>query len=108
MLSNIQLSIRRIAFTLFKWDIQAGFTALHAWTHFAIHRSDSTWHLVWGKLSIHVENWTLEVHRLCAQCNSADIGEVSWGNEGLTVCQSCGSVEQGYEYVNAREYERAS
>lgn len=82
--------------------------ARQPWAHFKIHRGENTRHLVWGRLSIHVEDVTAEVYRLCNVCGSAEIGEVSSGNEGLTVCQSCGSVEQGYKYVNLTEYERAS
>lgn len=94
--------------TFFKWDIEVNLRAQHSWSHLRILRVNGYKHLVWGKLSIVVENWTLEIHALCSQCNSPEIGEVSWGDEGLTVCQSCGSIEQGYDYVNLREYEQAS
>lgn len=110
---------KSIAFTFFHLDVKIGFTARHNWTHFRIHNgnkhqwgrerhAEGTWHLVWGKLSIYIENWTLEIHPLCAECNSADIREVSYRDEGLTVCSNCQSIEQGYRYVNLREYELAS
>lgn len=95
-------------FTILNWDVSIRLSALCAWTHFKIHRRESYSHLVWGKLSITIENWTIECHALCAECDSPDVGEVSIGDEGFTVCQSCRSVEQGYRYVNLREFESAS
>jgi len=66
------------------------------------------WHFVWWKLSIIIENWALEQHAVCSQCNSSNIGEKSVGDEGWTVCSDCGSIEQGYKFVNLIEYERLS
>lgn len=37
--------------------------------------------------------------QVCAECESPDAREVSYGDEGLTVCPDCQSVEQGYKYV---------
>lgn len=93
--------------TIGSFDISAGFTSLHKWTHFKIHRRprDRVWHLIWGRFSLHIDDWTAEVYALCAECGSDEIGEVSAGDEGLTVCQSCRSVEGGYRYVNKREFE---
>lgn len=102
------MRIPRIRLTFFNWDIAAGLTARWNWTHFKIHHTEFSWHMVWGKLSILIENWTIECHTVCAECDSADIGEVSHGDEGWTVCRSCRSIEQGYRYVNLREYENAS
>lgn len=98
----------RIQFTLFRWDCNVGLTALWHWGHFKIHRTDFSWHLVWGKLSVMIENWTLELHPLCAECDSADIGGVGCEDESWTVCRSCRSIEQGIRYVNLREYDKAS
>lgn len=103
----MRLTYRFIAFTFFNWDIRCGFTARHSWTHFRIHHGESTWHLVWGRFSLHIENWTLEIHKLCGECGSADIGEVCAGDEGWTVCGSCRAIEQSIKYVNLREYESA-
>lgn len=52
-------------------------------------------------------NWALEVHPVCAECGSADIGEVSHGDEGWTICSACRSIEQGYRYVDLIRYEEA-
>ena len=56
---------------------------------------------------LEIENWKLEIHPVCAQCGSVSINEVRAGDEGWTVCESCQSVEQGYEYVNLRTFENA-
>lgn len=42
---------------------------------------------------------------LCACCGSPEIGEVSMGDEGWTVCQECQAVEQGYVYISVKEAE---
>ena len=39
----------------------------------------------------------------CAECGSFDIGEKTAGDEGWTICDSCGAIEQGYEYVTICE-----
>ena len=44
-----------------------------------------------------------EVISLCKECQSPDIGEQHAGDEGWTVCDSCGSVEQGYVYIHESE-----
>lgn len=95
-------------FTIFNYNIRIGMTARWPWSCFKIHKYDYSRHLVWGKLSICVENWALEVHPICKECKSTEISEVSSGDESLTVCQACNSIEQGYEYVNLHEYEKLS
>lgn len=94
-------------FTIGNLDVRADLRSRQPWTHFRIHRTEYSRHLVWGKLSILVENWALEVHPICGQCGSGEVGEVGSGDEGWTVCQSCRSVEGGYEYVNLRKYEES-
>lgn len=42
----------------------------------------------------------------CAMCDSLDIGEVRAGDEGWTVCQDCGSIEQGYTYLTEYQAEK--
>lgn len=88
-----------------RWDLQISNRARHPFTHFRIHRREHYRHLIWGKLSLIIEDGTLEVHPVCAQCDSPDIREHSYGDEGWTVCNSCRSVEQGYRYISKREYE---
>ena len=87
-----------------KWDVQLG-SALHAWSHFRVHRTEAGRHIVWGKLSLTIEDATAEVYPTCSQCGSFEIGEVRAGDEGWTVCQDCRSVEQGYVYVSKRQLE---
>lgn len=86
-----------------KWDIDVSLRARWGWGHFKIHRQDAGRHLVWGRLSLVVADGTAEVIPTCAECGSDEIGEVSAGDEGLTVCRACRSVEQGYRYVSRRE-----
>lgn len=88
-----------------KYVIDANLRALQPWTHFKLHRRTGVQHLVWGKLSVHIEDGSLPHYAICAVCHSPDIGEVFSGDEGLTVCQDCGSIEQGYKYLNLFEYE---
>lgn len=91
-------------FTIGKYDIELSNSALWPWTHFKIHKRESCVHVVWGRLSLIVDDWTREVYATCAVCGSSEIGEVQAGDEGLTVCQDCQSIEQGYKYLNKREY----
>jgi len=90
--------------SLGKWDIRTN-RALWPWNHFKIHRTEAGRHIVWGRISLTVEDGTAEVVPVCAECGSIEIGEVSAGDEGLTVCRACRSVEQGYRYVSNREWE---
>jgi hypothetical protein len=62
-------------------------------------------HWVWGRVSLSVEDLTAAVYPVCAECDSPDAREVSYGDEGWTVCPDCQSVEQGYRYVSLLEYE---
>lgn len=58
-----------------------------------------------GRLQFELEDMETEHIATCAVCDSTEIGEVSKGDEGWTVCQDCGSVEQGYKYISQRQYE---
>ena len=93
-------------FTILNWDIRLS-TARRSWFEFKVYPSIDGYHIVWGKLSLMLTNWTLEVFPLCAECNSTDIGEVYSGDEGITRCDDCGAIEGGYRYVNLREYDKA-
>lgn len=99
--------MKYIKFTCFNWDIRISLAARQPWTHFKVHHTEYSMHIVWGKLSIMIENWKLEVHQVCAECGSSDISEQDCGDEYLTICSSCRSVEQGYKYVNLREFEES-
>lgn len=76
-------------------------------THFRIYNSACGKHFVWWKFSLTIDNWTLPIHPICKACNSPSIGESSIGDEGWTICNACGGIEQGYIYVNLKEYEKA-
>lgn len=94
-----------IRFTLLKWYIAIRFSSKRPLNYAKLTHNEFSHCLVWWRLSILIENWTIECHQVCAECGSSDIGEVSRGDESWTVCQDCRSVEQGYKYVNLREYE---
>lgn len=92
-------------FSIANYDVSVQLHARRPWTHFKIHNRAhiGVWHLVWGKLSIYVENATLPVYPTCGECGSTEIGEVSCGDEGWTVCPDCGTIEGEYIYLSSRE-----
>ena len=46
-----------------------------------------------------------ELLSFCKVCESPDCREVSFGDDGLTVCPDCNSTEQGYIYLTEKEAE---
>jgi hypothetical protein len=36
----------------------------------------------------------------CVDCGSFEIGEKWSGDEGWTICDDCGAIEQGYKYLD--------
>ncbi len=98
----------RIHFTLGSYDVTLTNRARCALTHCKLHTNEYSHHLVWWRFSLLIENHTVECHAVCKQCGASDISEVHAGDEGLTVCQSCQTIEGGYSYVNLRVYENAS
>lgn len=103
----LKLLKKTIRFTFFNWIVEADLRARHRFSHFRIHRTEYSRHLVWGRLSILLTNWTIECHALCGECGSASIGGIGAGDESWTVCESCRSVEGRINYVNFVEYENA-
>jgi hypothetical protein len=115
----------RRSITIGKWDIEFTNGSLCKWDHFKIHQHGYHWYnerksllknlieglkygyvlIVFGKLTLVIEDWTNERYVICDVCGSTEIGEVSAGDEGLTVCQDCGSVEQGYKCINKHQYD---
>ena len=91
---------------LFNYIIEAKLSSRHKWNHFRVHKYDRHKHLVWGRLSVIFGQPHLEEIGLCAVCGSPEIGERCAGDEGWTVCDDCGSIEQGYEYITIEEAER--
>lgn len=87
------------------YEFSAHRSSRQPWIHFRIHKHSMHWHIVWGKLSIVIGAPDLELVDVCAVCDSSEIGEVSAGDEGWTVCQDCGSIEQGYKQVTIKEFE---
>jgi hypothetical protein len=89
-----------------KYSIELNARARWPFKHFKVHKGEASTHVVWGKLSLVIDDMKAEVYKVCSQCGSTEIGEVRFGDEGLTVCRSCCSVEQGYDYISLEEYER--
>lgn len=96
-----------MVFTFGKYDIDINLRARRSWRTLYRTNSASRRRLVFGRLSVTLEDWQARIHPVCAQCRSSDVGERGYGDEGWTVCNSCESVEGGYVYVNLREYESA-
>lgn len=96
-------------FTIFQYHVEFHTRARRSWTEglqrYRLAYGNGT-HWVWGRLSLSIEDVYAEVYPVCAECSSPDAREVSYGDEGWTVCPSCQSIEQGYRYVSALEYER--
>lgn len=90
---------------IFKYVVRIKFYARKSWTHLKLHKTEHTRHFVWGKLSVYIEDSTYPAYPVCEMCNSSEIGEQGIGDEGLTVCNECGSIEQGYKYLSLKEIE---
>lgn len=91
---------------LFNYSVEVNLHARWSWSHFKIHKYPLYWHIVWGRVSAIVGQPHLEEMGICSECSSTDIGEVSAGDEGWTVCQDCGTIEGGYEYITVEEAEK--
>jgi hypothetical protein len=89
---------------LFNYVIEVG-TARWPWTHFRVHKYDTHRHIVWGKRSLIIGQPHLEEIAICACCRSTEIGEKGAGDESWTVCDDCGAIEQGYEYITMEQAE---
>ena len=90
---------------LFNYILEIRTHALRPWSHFRVHKYDTYRHLVWGKLSITFGQPHLEEIAICALCESVEISEQGMDDEYLTVCDDCGAVEQGYEYLTMEDAE---
>lgn len=93
----------RKTFSVGKYDVDLSTSAKRSWLELRQFKTDAGYHWVWGRLSLTIEDGTAEVVPTCAACGDLEVGEVSAGDEGLTLCQGCNGVEQGYVYVSLRE-----
>ncbi len=90
-----------------RYDVTLSTTARRAWNDFKVFPLECGGrHIVWGRLSLMLEDGCTECIPTCTECGSREIGEVSSGDEGWTVCQACRSVERGYVYLTKRGAER--
>lgn len=44
-----------------------------------------------------------EIIQVCACCMSPDAKEISYGDESLTHCPECETIEGGYKYIHESE-----
>jgi hypothetical protein len=98
-------------FWLFAYYIEIGMSALWPWSHFKLHkpryndhRNGFYRHLVWGKFSLIVSQPQYETVTLCTGCDE-EMGSVSFGDECLSHCESCQSVEGDTYEISQWEYE---
>ena len=86
--------------------IELSLRARWPWSHFRVHKYEYYTHVVWGKLSFEFGQSHLMPVTLCKECDSDAVGGVSYGDEGWTVCDDCGAVEQGTYEVTLEEFEK--
>jgi hypothetical protein len=91
-------------FSIGKFDVTMHFRARRAWTDAISRRLECGGkQLVWGRLSLSIEDGTTECIATCAQCGDEDVSEVTCGDEGWTVCRACRSIEGGRIYISKRQ-----
>jgi hypothetical protein len=93
-------------FTIGKYDIELTTRARKPWSHYRKYLHENGTHWVWGRFSLMIEDWTIECHPLCADCDSPDIGTVHYEDEGWLICNDCRTVEGSVRYVNKRVMEQ--
>jgi hypothetical protein len=54
------------------------------------------------KLQLRIEDVDSPIWAVCKVCYG-DASEVFYGDEGVTYCEDCESIEQGYAYLSRRE-----
>lgn len=93
-------------FTLGRYDIRLHAHAKWPWTHLKKHVHEDGFHWVWGKLSLVVEDHTIECHPVCGLCDSPDLSNIHYEDEGWLICNDCRTVEGAIRYVNKRQLEQ--
>ena len=103
-----------MTFEIGNYRIEAGLGSLRPWTHFRLHRSsrwfDRPWtrHIVWGRLSIHVDTPDICTVQVCPHCHGETRQMPVGDDDGITYCaEGCGCIEgDPTKYITVREYER--
>jgi hypothetical protein len=98
--------------------IELSFRGRNKFTHMKLHRNYEDrsryrsilakplwYHFVWWKISLIFGQPHLELVTVCGECWSGEIGEVSAGDEGWTVCRNCQTIEGPTEEITMEEYE---
>lgn len=97
-----------IEFWLLGYYIEFNASARWDWSHFKIHKHRNTQgfyrHIVWGKLSLSISQPQIETVTLCSGCDE-EMGSVSFGDECLSHCESCQSIEGDTYEVSLWDYE---
>lgn len=96
----------RIVKAVGRWDVEFTTNARCTYRRLKKHVTATGSHWVWGRFSLMIEDGTEEVHLVCAECDQGILRTVSWGDEGLSVCPMCRSIEGATRYVSNRELER--
>lgn len=88
-----------------QWDISFDYRFWLSWhKRYFLSNTDSPYMVQYfiGPFVIEFEDAEDECFSICAECGG-NAGEQGYGDEGLTVCEDCGSVDQGYVYKNKRQ-----
>lgn len=93
-------------FTIGTYDIEIHSRARRKWSEFHSFRAkeSSYKHWVWGRLSLSIEDWSLEDYAICAVCESTELTTLGRGDEGWDFCPDCRSIEGGVKYLNKRDF----
>lgn len=86
-----------------KWELRASFSSLHKWNHLKLHRYESYSHFVWGKLSVILDDLDYPIHEVCGECDSNEDSINRLGEDYLTHCSACGTIEGTTKYLSERE-----
>lgn len=90
---------------LFNHTLEISLSSLRPWTHCKLHNRKALKykHLVWGKLSILWGQPHLAEMHVCAECYE-EIQLV--GNDYLSFCEGCQSIEGSTKYITVEEWEQ--
>lgn len=100
-----------IEFWILGYYVEFNASARWPMTHFKIHRNRYNEgfkrHIVWGKFSLHISQPQYETVTLCSECDGDEpIENVSYGDEGLSVCPNCRTIEGKTHEISLWDYEQ--
>jgi hypothetical protein len=72
------------------------------------HEEGEEYGLVVSGLTLTYEDASADTYRQCAECDSVgELAECGMGDEYLTRCSACESIEPSIRYINKREFDNA-